>query len=130
MMASGTVSSTSPRYHSSKKPPISAPTSVSSCQRVDQSTPFDFKAKPPPVPKRKAKVATNYYHLSGTLGSISSPSTASSSRVDFKPLAIAAGGSDNCNQDPDKVQCILYANIIIVKVRPVAQLQTTVVTVP
>ena len=107
MMASGTVSSTSPRYCSSKKPPIPAPTSVSSFQQVDQSTPF--KAKPPPVPKRQAKLATNYYHISRKVGSISLPSAVSCSTVDFKPTAVAAGGSDDCYQDPDKVQ-IVYGN--------------------
>ena len=97
-MASGTISSTyERRIHSSSKPPIFPPTSVSS---LSQQLCVPSKTKPPPVPKKRVKSTANH-------GSVSTPSSVSYSVVDFKPKAecspAPADGSDDYYQDPDKV---------------------------
>lgn len=106
MMASNTVSrsSTSSCYRSSKKPPVLPPTSIFSHQ-IDQLRPSNVK--PPPIPIKPAKSA-NYYHVSQNLRSGSSHSASCSAAVDSKPAAVVAGGSDECYQDPDKVQSNWY----------------------
>ena len=91
-MASRTASSTAPHYRSNKKPPILPPTSVSSSRGI-----------PPPIPKKHSK-SSNYYRVSGKMRSVSSPSAALCSAVDFKPAAVVGDGSDDYCQDPDKVQ--------------------------
>lgn len=96
--------STTLPYHSSKKPAVLPPTSVSSVgHQGDQLSKF----KPPPVPVKQTKSANYYHHASGKLGPASSASIASCSAVGFKPstlTAITVGDSDDRNQDPDKVR--------------------------
>lgn len=105
-MASDTMPSTaSPRYRSRKKPPALLPTGVSSLGH-QLNTPSKAKPRAPPVPKRQVK-STNYYHASGRLGSVFSPSAAGCPAVDVKPTAVVvavASGSGDCQQDAEKVK--------------------------
>ena len=113
-MASGKASSTYERQlHLNSKPPILPPTSVFSFQQVDQLY-KPSKTKPPPVPKKRAKSTTNYDLIVRKCGSVSTPSSASCSVLDFKPTAgHAAGGSDDYYQNPDKVHTFMPIAIIV-----------------